>query len=247
MNAPAFMKNSLQLATLLLALLFTAATASAIPGRAEVKKVVGKATVTNAKNATSSITEGMVLGTGDTITTGAGSYVDLFLGLNGDFLRVDADSTLKIDNLDIGNVAQRTVTTQLDVQKGQIVGNVVAKLTAASKYEIKTASGVAGIRGTKYMVRRDASNNVTRIVCTEGTVTFVDRGVTITIGANKAYTPPAAAPSQAAVGAPNLPEVSLVNMIVAQLEKVGQTSISTSTINTTTIANNPADTSTSVK
>ena len=72
MNAPAFMKNSLQLATLLLALLFTAATASAIPGRAEVKKVVGKATVTNAKNATSSITEGMVLGTGDTITTEIG-------------------------------------------------------------------------------------------------------------------------------------------------------------------------------
>ena len=96
------MRINLKLFYLLLALLFTAATASAIPGRAEVKKVVGKATVTNAKNATSSITEGMVLGTGDTITTGAGSYVDLFLGLNGDFLRVDADSTLKIDNLEIG-------------------------------------------------------------------------------------------------------------------------------------------------
>ena len=113
------MRINLKLFYLLLALLFTAATASAIPGRAEVKKVVGKATVTNAKNATASITEGMVLGTGDTITTGAGSYVDLNLGVNGDYLRVDADSTLKIDNLDIGNVAQRTVTTQLDVQKGQ--------------------------------------------------------------------------------------------------------------------------------
>ena len=214
-------------------------------GRAEVKKVVGKATVTNAKNATSSITEGMVLGTGDTITTGAGSYVDLFLGLNGDFLRVEADTTLKIDNLDIGNVAQRTVTTQLDVQKGQIVGNVVAKLTAASKYEIKTASGVAGIRGTKYMVKRDASRNVTRIVCTEGTVTFVDRGVTITIGANQAYTPPAAGPSQAAVGVPTATETASLNAVATMLiQTSGDSNTGTSV---TTSVNNPSDTSVSVK
>ena len=237
------MRINLKLFYLLLALLFTAATASAIPGRAEVKKVVGKATVTNAKNATSSITEGMVLGTGDTITTGAGSYVDLFLGLNGDFLRVDADSTLKIDNLDIGNVSQRTVTTQLDVQKGQIVGNVVAKLTAASKYEIKTASGVAGIRGTKYMVKRDASRNVTRIVCTEGTVTFIDRGVTITIGANQAYTPPATAPSQAAVGAPTQAEVTIVTTTANSLGSGGGSTDTT----TGTVVSNPTDTSTSVK
>jgi len=176
------MKISLNLASLLFALLCTAVTASAVPGRAEVKKVAGKATVTNAKNVTSSITEGMVLGTGDTITTGAASYVDLYLGLNGDFLRVDADTTL--------NINERTVTTQLDVQQGKILGNVISKLSAASKYEIKTASGVAGIRGTKFAVYRTPTT--TSIVCTEGTVTFVDRGVVITIPAGKTYlTPPA--------------------------------------------------------
>mgnify|MGYP003330787987 FL=1 len=184
------MKISLNLASLLFALLCTAVTASAVPGRAEVKKVAGKATVTNAKNVTSSITEGMVLGTGDTITTGAASYVDLYLGLNGDFLRVDADTTLKIDNLDTANINERTVTTQLDVQQGKILGNVISKLSAASKYEIKTASGVAGIRGTKFAVYRTPTT--TSIVCTEGTVTFVDRGVVITIPAGKTYlTPPA--------------------------------------------------------
>lgn len=196
------MKLTRQLLTIGFALFVSTVLASAIPGRAEVKKVVGQATVAKAAGGSASITAGMVLGTGDTITTGAGSTVDLDLGINGDFLRVDPDTTLKIDNLDIANVSERTVTTQLNIAKGGMTGNVVNKLTAASKYEIKSASGVAGIRGTVYSVKTDANGRITRIVVTSGRVTFSQGGVSVTITAGQALTPPPAgtALTQASVG-----------------------------------------------
>lgn len=240
------MKLTRQFLCLTLALLCSATLASAIPGRAVVMKVTGNATKTDAKGSTGSLAKDMVLGTGDTITTGPGSTVDLNLGINGDFLRVDPDTTLKIDNLDIANVADRTVTTSLNIAKGSMTGSVVTKLTAASKYEIKSASGVAGIRGTVYSVRTDAAGKITRIVCTSGTVTFIDRGVTITIAAAdrnaKAYTPPPAGttPSQAAVGAPTRAETQTVAGVGALLQQFGAPLASDGPI---TVINNPSDVS----
>ncbi|KAF0179954.1 MAG: hypothetical protein FD161_967 [Limisphaerales bacterium] len=241
------MKHTRQLLLIAVALLWTAALASAIPGRAEVKKVVGKATKTDAKGSPSTLSEGMILGTGDTVTTGAGSTVDLYLGLNGDFLRVDPDTTLKIDNLDIPNVAARTVTTQLSLGKGAITGNVINKPSLASKYEIKSASGVAGIRGTIYSVRTDATGRIQRIVVTQGTVTFNDRGQTITISATdgtaRAYTP-----SQP--GQPVNQNVEPATPTEATTTNATATasagSVSTTTeAGTTTTVNNPSDTSVS--
>ncbi len=213
------MKTIRQLLTVTLALLWSAALASALPGRAEVVKVIGSATVAKAAGGSASITQGMVLGTGDTITTGAGSTVDLNLGLNGDALRIDPDSTLKIDVLDIANISERTVTTQLSV-KGGITGNVLTKLTAASKYEIKTASGVAGIRGTIYSVKTDATGRITRIICTTGTVSFTQGGVTVTITAGQALTPPpvGTALTQATVGDATPQEVSVVTLAGSSLQ-----------------------------
>lgn len=241
------MKNMSRWFLPVFALCLSAAVASALPGRAEVMKVVGSATATDAKGASKSITQGMVLGTGDTITTGADSVVDLNLGINGDYLRIDPDTSLKIDNLDIANVAQRTVTTQLNVNRGGITGNVVNKLSVASKYEIKSASGVAGIRGTVYSMKTDATGKITRIVCTSGTVTFVDRGVTITISAANgatAYTPPPAGttPTQAMVGAPTAAEAALTAGVGSSLQSAGGGQV---VVGGTTIVNNPSDVSVS--
>lgn len=241
------MKLPRQLLLVLIALVWTVSQAAAFPGRAEVKKVVGKATKTDAKGVPSSLSEGMILGTGDTITTGAGGIVDLYLGLNGDFLRVDPDTTLKIDNLDIGNIADRTVTTQLTIGRGAITGNVISKLTAASKYEIKSASGVAGIRGTIYSVRTDATGRITRIVVTQGTVTFVDRGQTITIsaadGTAKAYTPSQPGqPVNQNVEPATQSETTSTNSTATS--SAGSTT-TTNEAGTTTTINNPTDTSVS--
>lgn len=146
--------------------LLTASTQAATPGAAEVKKVVGTATYTDGQGG-GPIKEGQVLLAGATITTGAGSYVDLDLKVNGNALRVEADTTLSLNKLEYTKAIETVVNTELDVKKGSTVANVVNKLSKASKYEIKTPAGVAGIRGT--VLRAGA----TRIVCLIGRVSFV--------------------------------------------------------------------------
>jgi hypothetical protein len=221
------MKKPLQLCFALLALALSSAVATALPGRAEVIKVIGNATVTKVGGGSATaISAGMVLGTGDTIVTSSGSTVDLNLGINGDYLRVDPDTSLKIDNLDIANVADRTITTQLNVNRGGITGNVVNKLSLASKYEIKSASGVAGIRGTVYSVKTDANGRITRIVVTSGSVTFNQDGVAVTITAGQALTPPAAgaAMTQAMVGGATQTEIKVVTEMGSRLVSRGANS-----------------------
>ncbi len=150
---------------LLAALWLFAADAQAASGVAEVKKVVGIANFTDAKGG-GPIKEGDILMEGATITTGAGSYVDLDLKVNGNALRVEADSTLALNKLDYVKAGDTIINTQLEVKKGSTVANVVNKLSKASKYEIKTASGVAGIRGTVLKV------TTTRVTCLIGKVEF---------------------------------------------------------------------------
>jgi len=145
--------------------LLTASTQAATPGAAEVKKVVGTASYTDGSGG-GPIKEGQVLLAGATITTGAGSYVDLDLKVNGNALRVEADSTLTLNKLEYTRAIETVVNTELDVKKGSAVANVVNKLSKASKYEIKTPAGVAGIRGTVLRA------GTTRIVCLIGRIEF---------------------------------------------------------------------------
>lgn len=145
--------------------LLTAVTEAATPGAASVKKVVGSATYTDARG-NGPIKEGDILMQGATITTGAGSYVDLDMGINGNALRVEADSTLTLNKLDYTKAGETIVNTQLEVKKGAAVANVINKLSKASKYEIKTPAGVAGIRGTALRV------STARVVCLIGRVEF---------------------------------------------------------------------------
>lgn len=146
--------------------LFAAAAQAATPGAALVKKVVGTANYTDARGG-GPLKEGDILMAGATITTGAGSYVDLDMGVNGNALRVEADSTLALNKLDYTRAGETVVNTQVEVKKGSSVSNVINKLSKASKYEIKTAAGVAGIRGTV------VGASPTTITCLVGTISFV--------------------------------------------------------------------------
>lgn len=149
--------------------LFTAAAQAATPGAAQVKKVVGTASYTDARGG-GPIKEGDILMAGATITTGAASYVDLDMGVNGNALRVEADSTLALNKLEYTKAGDTIVDTQLEVKKGSTVANVINKLSKASKYEIKTPAGVAGIRGTVLQV------STTRVLCLIGKVQFTTVG-----------------------------------------------------------------------
>ena len=76
-------------------------------------------------------------------------------------IRLEADTVLAIDKLLIANTGVDAVSdTELDLRQGTIFGNV-KKLSAASQYVIKTPNGIAGIRGTTFMM--SANGDITVI------------------------------------------------------------------------------------
>jgi hypothetical protein len=89
------------------------------------------------------------------IRTAPGGTVDLYLGDNGPVVRVTENTTVGIDRLTYDKTGAETIIeTQLDLRSGRILGNV-KHLAQASKYEVKTPQGVAGIRGTRYDISAD--------------------------------------------------------------------------------------------
>jgi len=126
-----------------------AAEPGTIQGKAIVRSVTGNATYT-ANGVTLPLKPNMQLDPGATIRTGPESVV--YLSVNGltSAVRVQADTTLVIPQMDrIGAAREGDTQTQLELKLGTILGQV-QKISANSTYEIKTPHGVAGIRGTDY-------------------------------------------------------------------------------------------------
>jgi len=118
------------------------------------------------------LTEGQVLPQGAIIQTGEASKVDIILGqgsVNHDpapmgnattynpaaeqnLVRLSENTTLGLDKLTSTQTGGDTMEeTQLDLRAGTIFGTV-KHLSATSRYEIKLPNGVAGVRGTVYLV-----------------------------------------------------------------------------------------------
>jgi FecR protein len=103
-------------------------------------------------------------------------------------VRIFENTALGVDKLtaETTGAGDEVSDTQLDLKTGQILGNV-KKLSAASKYEVKIPNGVAGIRGTVYMISAAGIVNVltgsvvVAIVGADGTVT------THVVGSNQSY------------------------------------------------------------
>jgi hypothetical protein len=148
---------------------------TATEGTAKVVRVNGHARYTTGNNVWQPLRVGAVLKPGTVIQTAAQSYVDVVLGEGGagaaaplmgdtmlhqpraeqNVVRVWEDSVLGIDRLSIMRTGADVVTdTQLDLRSGRIFGTV-KKMSNASKYEVKIPNGIAGIRGTIYMLSAD--------------------------------------------------------------------------------------------
>jgi hypothetical protein len=125
-------------------------------GKAVVRVIKGAAECSEG-GAWSALKVGQEIRPGTVVRTANDSYVDLFLDQNGPMVRLTENTVLGIDKLNFEPTGADTVIeTQLDVKSGRIVG-IVKKLAATSKYEVKTPSGVAGIRGTDYSIGADGS------------------------------------------------------------------------------------------
>jgi hypothetical protein len=76
-------------------------------------------------------------------------------------IHMDSGTVLSIDKLMIGNTGVDAVSdTELDLRQGTIFGNV-KKLSASSEYLIKMPNGIAGVRGTTFIL--SANGDVTII------------------------------------------------------------------------------------
>lgn len=121
-------------------------------GKAQVRAVHGSARYSTGGGAWLDLSVGTTLNSGAVVSTAAGSHVDLYLGINGPAVRVAEDTQMSIDKLTYTDTgADAVIETQLNLTKGTLIG-AVRKLAAASRYEIKTPAGVAGIRGTDYVI-----------------------------------------------------------------------------------------------
>ncbi len=128
--------------------IFSANTADAASGSALIRNVVGTASYTG-PGGSGPLRAGLALGEGTTITTGAGSHVDIYMPNNGGIIRLEANSTVKFDTLRFRKLgAGSSFETNVNVTRGNVVANVVKKLSRASRYQVRTPTGIAGIRGT---------------------------------------------------------------------------------------------------
>lgn len=104
-------------------------------------------------------------------------------------IRILPNSVLTVDKLTLERTGMDEVSdTQLDLKAGTIIGNV-KKLSAASRYEIKIPNGVAGIRGTIYMI---GANGAVYVLRGSVVVSYVDgQGQlhTVTVSAGYGYNP----------------------------------------------------------
>ncbi len=94
-----------------------------------------------------------------------------------DAIRIFENTVLSVDKLTVTKTGADTVTdTQLNLKAGRIFGTV-KKLSAASTYEITLPNGVAGIRGTIYLI--GAEGTVT-VLTGSVVVSYVSNGTVVT-------------------------------------------------------------------
>jgi hypothetical protein len=168
------------------------ATTQAAPemNKAVVRAVRGTANYSTDRGANwKNLKVGTSLNQNSVVRTAPGSTVDLYLNENGPAVRVTENTTLGIDKLTIDRTgADNVIETQLDLKNGRILGNV-RKLAAASKYEVKTPQGVAGIRGTRYDISADGT---VRVIEGQVVVVYIVNGQasTATVNAGQVARPP---------------------------------------------------------
>lgn len=165
--------KSLVFVAVAFAMVAAASAQQMVQSTAKVVRIKGDAQYSTANNTWQKLKVGDLLSAGTIIQTGGnGARVDLVLGdknaaasekkwgnviayqpeVEQDFVRVHENAVLVLDKLQVADTgAEKIRETSLDLRAGKIFG-MVRKLSASSKYEVKVPNGVAGIKGTIYMI-----------------------------------------------------------------------------------------------
>lgn len=163
----------------------------AATGRAVVRHVAGTASFSEQGGEWRPLKTGQALGAGATVKTGVDGAVDLYLGDNGPTVHLFDSTTLGLDRLQVESGGpDAVVETQLNLTSGTIRGEV-KKLSAASKYEVKTPNAVVGVRGTKYQI---SANGVVHVIEGSMVVVYINPSTqqmsTHTVSAGQTFVPP---------------------------------------------------------
>lgn len=111
---------------------------------------------------------GATLGEGDRIRTGPNGFVTLELS-DGSHLTMTQDGALDIDRL------RRTTLTgagdrQLELRRGQVESQVTHATKKDDRFQIRSPSVVAGVRGTRFRVAYDGDAQTTAVEVLDGAV-----------------------------------------------------------------------------
>ena len=117
-------------------------------------------------------TNGMIVPSGATVSTAAGSSAAVFSGgVNSE--RLLPNSGMVVNQTMEGMVRHTTV----DLKKGSVFARVGKRTGETQNYEVRTADGVAAARGTEYVV--SLMDGVTLVFVNSSTVQLLVNGVVI--------------------------------------------------------------------
>jgi hypothetical protein len=144
---------------------------------AKVLKITGSATVQlPGQSAAVALVEGMSLPVGSTITTGAGSEVQV-QPFAGGLASIAQNSTVALDELSVNKDGSGVVTKQtatLNLKSGNLVSTLDPGRKSINNYGVRTPKGVAAARGTVYSVT--VTQTGSSVATLSGTVTLTPVG-----------------------------------------------------------------------
>lgn len=113
---------------------------------------------------------GTKVGPGDTITSGPDSRAKIVMA-DKNVINISPDSKITIEKYE--NDGKEKKSVELKVEYGKLRASVEQKYDGEkSKFNIKTPTAVAGVRGTDFLTGFNAANRTTQVVTFSGTVAF---------------------------------------------------------------------------
>ncbi len=165
----------------IIVLLFTPVLASANASYGLFMVVKGDVKVINVQNQSNPVKVGSKILPGETVVSGADSRAKIVMS-DRNVINISPGTTLKIEKYE-NNPQTGEKNVLINLQDGKARTNVEQKYDGEkNKFQIRTPTAVAGVRGTQFLVSFDASSQMTQVVTLKGAVSFAPANLSGAIG-----------------------------------------------------------------
>jgi len=155
----------------------------------------GSASVARGTAAFAPASDGDVVNIGDRVQTAASSHA-LVTFFDGSTLEIDPATTVQIE--DAASAASGAISIRISQTIGRTWASVQKLTRADSKFEIRTPTAVAAVRGTGF-VTEVLADGTTTVQTTDGNVQVTAQGQSVLVGPGQATTVPPNSPPSAPV------------------------------------------------